>query len=112
MLGTIDGREGGTGHWLMKRSQASRDRTWADAPIAVEWLTKHYSENPPIQQAADSRTYLGLEEKRGQALRTLAGGNDVSWVHYTRSGNVLSVSVVCCPNRHHPELGCPLDTTT
>ena len=97
-----------TGHWLMKCSQASRDRSWTDPSVAVEWLTKRYVENPPFERDPEARTYVGLEDKRDHALRTLTGGKDVSWVYYTRSGNILSLSVVCCPNSLHPRLSCPL----
>jgi hypothetical protein len=38
-----------SGHWLMKRGQASAERTWTDPLEAVEWLTKQYQENPPHQ---------------------------------------------------------------
>ncbi|WP_159048896.1 hypothetical protein [Streptomyces sp. NRRL B-3648] len=35
-------------------------------------------------------------------------GVDVSWVYYNRPGNIVSLNLVCCPNRHHPDLTCPL----
>ncbi|WP_244189488.1 hypothetical protein [Streptomyces incarnatus] len=97
-----------TGHWLLKRNQTSAGRTWTDPAVALKWLTKHYLENLPFEREDGRRAYAGLETKREYAIDVLPVGVDVSWVYYTRSGNIVSLSVVCCPNRHHPELGCPM----
>jgi hypothetical protein len=68
-----------------------------------------YLENPPFEQSARTPSYGGLDDKREYALSVLPGGVDVSWAHYTRSGNIVSLSVVCCPNIHHSGLSCPLN---
>ncbi|WP_234367534.1 MULTISPECIES: hypothetical protein [Streptomyces] len=97
-----------SGHWLLKRNQASVERTWTDASLAVDWMTKHYEDNPPLQSEDGKPTYGDLASKREYVLTVLPGGADVSWVYYTKSGNIVSLSVVCCPNIHHPDLVCPL----
>jgi hypothetical protein len=96
-----------SGHWLLKRNQVAPERTWADAATAVDWLSKHLLDNPPMERDVGT-AYADLDTKRAYALEVLSGGADVSWVYYNRSGNIVSFSVVCCPNRHHPELACPL----
>lgn len=97
-----------TGHWLLKRNQASVDRTWTDPAVALEWMTKHYLANPPFEREDGRQAYAGLGTKRDYATDVLPVGVDVTWAYYNRSGNIVSTSVVCCPNRHHPELACPL----
>ncbi|WP_241740934.1 hypothetical protein [Streptomyces sp. L2] len=97
-----------SGHWLMKRSQASSDRTWADPAVALEWMTKHYLANPPYERDGGRQAYTGLEVSRAYVSDVLPLGVDVSWVYYNRSQNIVSICVVCCPNRHHPALACPL----
>jgi hypothetical protein len=34
------------GHWLLKRTQVSRERTWVDAAAAVDWMEQQYLEKP------------------------------------------------------------------
>jgi hypothetical protein len=97
-----------TGHWLMKKTQVSADRTWADLGIALAWLTKEYEENPPFIRADGLQAYSSLENKLEYATDVLPRGVDVSWVYYTPSKNLISFSVVCCPNRFHPDIPCPL----
>ncbi|MCX4729800.1 hypothetical protein [Streptomyces sp. NBC_01363] len=46
-----------TGHWLMKKSQVSADRTWTDLGIALAWLTKKYEESPPYVRADGLQAY-------------------------------------------------------
>lgn len=97
-----------SGHWLLKRKHASSDRTWTDPVIALEWMTKHYLASPPLEREDGKRGYVDLDVKREYASDVLPLGTDVSWVYYVRSGNIVAIDVVCCPNRHHPELACPL----
>jgi hypothetical protein len=97
-----------TGHWMLKHGQTAADRTWTDPSVALEWMTKRYLENPPFVREDGKQAYVSLDVKHEYALDVLPLGVDVSWVHYIRTGNILSLSVVCCPNRHHPELACPL----
>ncbi|MFI5475023.1 hypothetical protein ACIA6D_33040 [Streptomyces cacaoi] len=97
-----------TGHWLMKRSHAAIDRTWADVNDAVVWLNKNYSENPPFERDDGKRAYSDLDGKIAYSREALRLGSDVSWVYYLQSQNLLSMQVVCCPNHFHPDLACPL----
>jgi hypothetical protein len=97
-----------SGHWLLKRNQASAERTWTDPTAALDWATKHYLDNPPTEREDGQHWYLDLETKRDYARDVLPVGVDVSWVYYNRSGNIVSLNLVCCPNRHHPALTCPL----
>ncbi|MER7174180.1 hypothetical protein [Streptomyces mesophilus] len=97
-----------TGYWLMKKNQVSADRTWADMGIALAWLTKEYEANPPFERTDGLEAYSSLDTKLDYATDVLPRGVDVSWVYYTPSKNLISFSVVCCPNRFHPEIACPL----
>lgn len=97
-----------TGHWLMKKSQVSADRTWIDLGVALAWLTKKYKENPPFVRADGLEAYSSLDNKLEYATDVLPRGVDVSWVYYTSSKSLISFSVVCCPNRFHPDISCPL----
>lgn len=97
-----------TGYWLMKKHQVSADRTWADPAIALAWLTKQYEANTPFERADGLQTYSGLDTKLEYATDVLPRGVDVSWVYYTPSKSLISFSVVCCPNRFHPQIPCPL----
>ncbi|MEU3049936.1 hypothetical protein ABZ705_26085 [Streptomyces sp. NPDC006984] len=97
-----------TGHWLLKKNQATADRTWTDVDPAMAWLTKHYEANLPYERTDDLQAYGSLENKLEYAVDVLPRGVDVSWVHYTASKNLWSVNVVCCPNRFHPDIPCPL----
>ncbi|WP_180686646.1 hypothetical protein [Streptomyces gossypiisoli] len=97
-----------TGHWLLKRGQANRARTWTDCGDAVGWLKQHYISNPPFERTDGLRAYAGLDVTLAYALDVLPRGVDVACVHYTQSRSLFSASVVCCPNLHHPDLACPL----
>ncbi|MET8839659.1 hypothetical protein ABZW67_06125 [Streptomyces rubiginosohelvolus] len=97
-----------TAHWLMKRNQISADRTWMDMGVALAWLTKAYEENPPFTRPDGLESYISLEAKLEYATDVLPLGVDVSWVYYTGSRSLISFSVVCCPNRLHPNIPCPL----
>lgn len=97
-----------TGWWLTKRNHVSADRTWADMGIAIAWLTKQYEANLPFERADGLRAYNSLDSKLEYATDVLPCGVDVSWVYYMPSKNLIAFSVVCCPNRFHPELPCPL----
>ncbi|WP_030804604.1 hypothetical protein [Streptomyces sp. NRRL F-2799] len=97
-----------SGHWLLKRNQTSAERTWTDPAAVREWMTMLYLESPPFEREDGKRAYVGLDVKRAYALDVLPRGVDVSWVHYTRTGNIVSINAVCCPNRHHRDLTCPL----
>ncbi|URN16621.1 MULTISPECIES: hypothetical protein [Streptomyces] len=97
-----------TGHWLMKQDQAAAERTWTDVGIALAWMTKNHEANRPFERPDGRRAYVGLDGKLAYAADVLPRGVDVCWVHYTTSKNLFSLSVVCCPNRFHPEIPCPL----
>ncbi|MDH2393184.1 hypothetical protein QCN29_31300 [Streptomyces sp. HNM0663] len=96
-----------TGYWLMKKHLVSADRTWTNVGVALAWLTKHYEANPPFQRTDGLQAYCGLDWKLEYAEDVLPRGVDVSWVYYMPSENLTSYSVVCCPNRFHPEIPCP-----
>lgn len=96
-----------TGHWLVKEGQASADRTWTSSEAALAWLTGLYETNPPFQRSDGRQAYIGLDEKVEYAATVLPLGTDVSWVYYLPSQNLISYSVVCCPNFFHPEESCP-----
>lgn len=96
------------GHWLMRRSQTAVDRTWTEAAEAVAWLEKTYAANPPFQHEDGRQAYVDLDTKIRHAEDTLPRGVDVSWVHYAKSANLVSFSIVCCPNHFHPHIPCPL----
>ncbi len=97
-----------TGYWLMKKSHAAHERTWSDVEGSLAWLTKAYASNTPMERADGLTAYSGLNTKIEYASDVLPRGVDVSWVYYTPSDNLVSYSVVCCPNRFHPEIPCPL----
>ncbi|MEV0445698.1 hypothetical protein AB0I84_17720 [Streptomyces spectabilis] len=97
-----------TGHWLMKEGQASADQTWSTVDVALAWLEKQYGANPPYERADGLQAYSSLDNKLEYAADVLPRGVDVCWVYYLMSKNLISYSVVCCPNRFHPEISCPL----
>lgn len=97
-----------TGHWLLKRNQSAADCTWTNADVALAWLTKRYQESPPFEREDGKVAYCALDQKLEYAADVLPRGVDVSWVHYTRSQSMVSLSVVCCPNHFHPDIPCPL----
>ncbi|WP_329385785.1 hypothetical protein [Streptomyces sp. NBC_01716] len=97
-----------TGHWLTRRTQTSADRAWTDLPDALDWLKTAYGANLPFEREDGKRAYLDLPTKVGYAEDSLRRGSDAVWVHYTKSSNLVSFSVVCCPQRFLPEIPCPL----
>ncbi|MDT0341582.1 hypothetical protein [Streptomyces litchfieldiae] len=96
------------GHWLMRRDQTAADRTWTEVTGAVNWLRESYDANPPMERDDGRQAYVDLDTKTRYAADSLPRGVDVSWVHYMRSQNLVSFSVVCCPHRFHPRTPCPL----
>ncbi|MEU6318114.1 hypothetical protein [Streptomyces sp. NPDC047009] len=97
-----------TGHWLAKQGQAAAARTWTDTADAVEWMKQHYTDHPPFERSDGLQSYVSLDAKLAYAFDVLPRGVDVCWVHYTQSRNLISLSVVCCPNLFHPDLNCPV----
>ncbi|MCN9244000.1 hypothetical protein NGF19_24995 [Streptomyces sp. RY43-2] len=97
-----------SGHWLMKRGRTSAERTWDDSAVVLDWLTRQFLDHPPMEREDGRQAYVDLDTKRAYVLDVLPVGVDVSWVYYNRSGGIVSLNVVCCPNRHHPGLTCPL----
>ncbi|GGZ25901.1 hypothetical protein GCM10010387_19360 [Streptomyces inusitatus] len=96
-----------TGHWLLKRNQSAEEFTWTNPESALAWLIKRHQESSPFEHADGKAAYCALEQKLEHAADALPRGVDVSWVHYTRSQTMVSLSVVCCPNRFHPDIPCP-----
>ncbi|MFE0104098.1 hypothetical protein [Streptomyces sp. NPDC059009] len=97
-----------TGHWLTKKHAVSAERTWTDHQLALNWLNKQYQEAPPFIRKDGRQAYCGLDWKMEYAEDVLPRGVDVTWCYYLPSENLISYSVVCCPNRFHPEIACPL----
>ncbi|MFM9368756.1 hypothetical protein [Streptomyces sp. Da 82-17] len=97
-----------TGYWLQKKNQVASDRTWSDLGIVLAWLTKQYEANLPFERPDGRQAYSTLDTKLDYATDVLPRGVDVSWVYYTPSERLISFSIVCCPNRFHPEIACPL----
>ncbi|MFD7893997.1 hypothetical protein [Streptomyces sp. NPDC059743] len=92
-----------TGWWLLRSRQTSTARTWTRHAAAVEWIRTAYDEQPPSPGTGPSP-----DTKTAYAADTLPRGVDVVWGHYTEGGTFVSLSVVCCPNRHWPGIACPL----
>ncbi|MEU6085601.1 hypothetical protein ABZ865_02140 [Streptomyces sp. NPDC047085] len=97
-----------SGHWLVKQGQVAADRTWTDVSDAIEWLTRHYTDNPPFERTDGGQAYERLDAKIAYTSDVLPRGVDIAWVHYTQARSLLSLSVVCCPNLFHPGTPCPL----
>ncbi|MET4923478.1 hypothetical protein P3L51_14110 [Streptomyces sp. PSRA5] len=92
----------------MRRTQTSPDRAWTDLPDALAWLKETHGANLPFEREDGKQAYLDLRTKVGYARDALGRGSDAVWVHYTKSSNLVSFSVVCCPQRFLPEIQCPL----
>ncbi|MFF9265864.1 hypothetical protein [Streptomyces longwoodensis] len=100
-----------TGHWLLRPCPARS--TWTEPDAALGWLTTRYQAHPPFQRLDGGRAYPELDWKLTVAADALRGGVDVTWCYWTspQAGLLASFSVVCCPNRHHPDLACPNAST-
>ncbi|GAA3750484.1 hypothetical protein [Micromonospora maritima] len=95
-----------TGNYLLRRSQASRERTWTRVEDALDWLAGLHDQHPhdPTLNYPDKATRL-KHTRDG-----LLGGADALW-HYTTSisaNRVVVYAVICCPHRHHTRTPCPL----
>lgn len=92
-----------TGHWLLKASMAHPDQTWTTPDDAVAWLCRQHEETPPDT----ALTYVPLESCIPRWRERLPSGGDVTLAHWASGNRLASFSVVCCPNRFHPDLPCP-----
>lgn len=95
-----------TGHYLLRRDQTARERTWVNVQDALAWLAETYAQHPP--DAALS--YIELADRLRWTREGLEGGADAMW-HMTASlgaNRVVCYSVICCPHRHHTRTPCPL----
>ncbi|MFJ1914366.1 hypothetical protein ACIOGX_20875 [Streptomyces sp. NPDC088147] len=54
------------------------------------------------------QAYIDLDTKADYAEDALRRGSDAVWVHYTKSSNLVSFSVVCCPHRFLSRIPCPM----
>ena len=94
------------GHYLLRRAQTARDRTWTDVNDAMNWLCETYQRHPP-----DPEVQYGDPEQRLFTTREgLVGGSDAIW-HYTTSysgDRIVVFAVICCPHRHKINMPCPL----
>ena len=97
-----------TGHALLRRSQASAERTWTQLADALHWLRSTYAQHPPLQQAdTGGQAYLDLDTKLRYAADSLRRGSDEVWAYYTPAYSFVSYEVICCPHRFFPDLPCP-----
>ncbi|RKR87902.1 hypothetical protein BDK92_2203 [Micromonospora pisi] len=95
-----------TGHYLLRRDQTARERTWIDVQGPLTWLAETYAQLPPDP----ALSYMELAERLEYTGQSLRHGGDTIW-HYTtsKSGNRLVVfAVICCPHRHLTAIPCPL----
>ncbi|MEU5554084.1 hypothetical protein ABZ738_30355 [Micromonospora sp. NPDC047793] len=95
-----------TGHYLLRRSQTARERTWSDVDGALGWLAETYAKHPPDR----TLSYLPQEARLHHTRTGLMAGSDAVW-HYTTSvgaDRVIVYVVICCPHRHHTRTPCPL----
>ncbi|WP_255308148.1 hypothetical protein [Streptomyces marincola] len=97
-----------TGHWLLRRAQTARERTWDAVAGALGWLAETHAGAPPATRPDGGPSCLPLRARLAHARDVLPRGVDVAWVYYLASRNLVSYAVVCCPNRFHPALPCPL----
>ncbi|MER5608261.1 hypothetical protein AB0F93_28385 [Micromonospora tulbaghiae] len=98
------------GRWLEKRRHAHRSRTWTQAGDALAWLKQTWLAHPERGQPfvdGEGGNYLPLDVKLTYAEQDLRNGVDVAWVYYV-GGGLAAYAVVCCPNRFHPAIACPL----
>ena len=91
-----------TGHWLLRRAQTARERTWTDPLEVLWWLEKFHEANPPQEG------YGPLAIKTAYAADVLPRGVDVTSGYWTKSRAFASASVVACVNLHHQQIPCPL----
>ncbi|SCL22083.1 hypothetical protein [Micromonospora inyonensis] len=91
-----------TGHALLRRGQASAERTWTDVEGPLAWIRKTWSANPPGGDVLPLEKHI--EYDRGYLSR----GSDCSMGYYNAGLTFVSYSVVCCPNLFFPDIPCPL----
>lgn len=92
-----------TGDWLLK-PRARIGGTFDDVKEALDWLEDRYN---LVRSSLLHRDRLSIEERRQNAHDSLTVGVDVVWAEWMLAGQFVSLTMVCCPNRHvkHP---CPL----
>ncbi|WP_404868223.1 hypothetical protein ACI1MP_08475 [Kitasatospora griseola] len=97
-----------TGHWLMRRPDPLARQTWGEPKEAAEWLARMYEGDPPVPLPDGRPIHPGLSAKVEYAAAALTNGTDVVWMHYLPGDYMFNACVVVCPNRHLPDLPCPL----
>lgn len=85
-------RCGSPGSSSGRRLVAAQDRGCGLAHQAL------HDQRQLVQLLGREAAYGDRKTKREYA----AAWCDLRWVYYTKSGNTVSLSVVCCPNIHHP----------
>ncbi|PZG23590.1 hypothetical protein C1I95_02945 [Micromonospora craterilacus] len=98
-----------TGHWLLRRDQATAERTWTDVADAATWMRRVHQANPADRSGG---VLLTVDELVEQKAANLARGGDVVWGYYTPAFSYVSAAVVCCPSRFFPDIPCPLPPRT
>ncbi|WP_043471053.1 hypothetical protein [Kitasatospora sp. MBT66] len=97
-----------TGHYLLRRPADLADRTWKEVDPAVNWLVTTYQSTPPEQRRDKRAVDAGLDIKTQQARTDITNGVDVVWCYYIPGERMINFAIIACPNRHLPEIACPL----
>ncbi|GGQ93297.1 hypothetical protein [Kitasatospora griseola] len=97
-----------TGHWLLRRPDCLAGQTWRESKEAAEWLAGEFERHPPVPLPDGRPIHPGLSAKVEYAAAALTNGTDVVWMHYLPGDYMFNACVVVCPNRHLPDLPCPL----
>ncbi|MCG6499174.1 hypothetical protein [Kitasatospora sp. A2-31] len=97
-----------TGHYLLRRPAELADNTWKEAEPALRWLVTTYQANPPARRPDGGAVDAGLDARAHHARTDITNGVDVVWSYYVPGDRMISYAVIACPNRHLPEITCPL----
>lgn len=99
------------GHYRLRRSQTSQDRTWTDVDHAVDWLEAIFRKNPARVGGDDTLEGYGhtLTQKLDWSREALSLGDTAYWHYYLPSFSVVAFAVLSCPPHYfHREIPCPL----
>lgn len=92
-----------TGDWLAK--PASRvTATFDEVEQATRWMANEYARTRNLLQPPEG---VPLEDRLAIALDLLPRGVDVQWGEWLQGGRFITISAICCPNRHVPH-PCPI----
>lgn len=93
-------------HYLLRRNQTTRERTWTDAQGPLAWLAETYAEQPPDPVLS----YITLAERLENLGRSLRAGGDTVWHYITSKSAKMTVvyAVISCPGKRFITVPCPL----